>query len=106
MSAFLRVLESLARTFTEHTLDVKVKESYKGVFHIQGNTIYVAANSDSFLEENRLRLIVDALNHECEHINLNFSKDKLENFIRKTGMGNLARWVLTIVEIITQISQG
>ena len=98
MSAFLRVLESLARTFTEHTLDVKVKESYKGVFHIQGNTIYVAANSDSFLEENRLRLIVDALNHECEHINLNFSKDKLENFIRKTGMGNLARWVLTIVE--------
>lgn len=99
MNALFKVLESLARTFTEHSFDLKIRESNKNVFHIHGDTIYVATNSEFVLkEEDKLRLIVDALNHECEHVNLDFSKDKLKNFIEQTKLGNLARWVLTIVE--------
>ena len=99
MSALIRVLESLARTFTEHKFDVKIRESSKNAFHIHGDTIYVATNPEFNIgEEEKLRIIVDALNHECEHINLGFSKDKLEKFVKKTKLGSLARWVLTVVE--------
>ncbi|RLI79902.1 hypothetical protein DRP05_02275 [Archaeoglobales archaeon] len=99
MKALLKVLESLARTFTEHNFDVKIRKSNKNVFHIHGDTIYVATNLEFLTdEEAKLRLIVDALNHECEHVNLGFSKDDLRNFIEQTKLGNLARWVLTIVE--------
>ncbi len=98
MNALLKILESLARTFTDHRFDVKIRESSKRVFHIHGDTIYVAYPDFDLSEEEKLRLIVDALNHECEHINLGFTKQKLEDFVRRTRLGSLARWVLTIVE--------
>jgi hypothetical protein len=99
--ALMVVLESLARTFTEHRVDLSVKPSMKNTFHISGNTIYVDLHLPRFpglSEEEQLRIIVDALNHECEHINLDFSKEKIEKFIERTGGGKLARWILTIVE--------
>jgi len=98
MNALLRVLESLARIFSDQR-EIKIKESGRNVFHIHGNTIYVSISPEFELsDEEKLRIIVDALNHECEHINLGFTKRKLEEFIRETGYGPLSRWVLTIVE--------
>jgi hypothetical protein len=99
--ALMVVLESLARTFTEHRFDLSVKPSMKNTFHISGNTIYVDLSLPKFpelSEEEQLRIVVDALNHECEHINLSFSKEKIERFIERTEGGRLARWILTIVE--------
>ena len=100
MKAILSVLETLVRTFTDHKFEFKVRESSKGVFHLRDGTIYADLNlrKFGFNEFERLRIVVDALNHLCEHVNLGYCKDTLEGFIEKTGMGELSRWVLTIVE--------
>jgi len=98
MNALLRVLESLARTFTDHKHEFRVRKSGNNLYHIHGDTIYVAEPDFRIGEEEKLRIIVDALNHECEHINLGFSKERIEDFIRRTRLASLARWVLTIIE--------
>ena len=99
-SAILSVLESLVRTFTDHKFEFDVRESSKGVFHLRDKTIYADLNlrKFGFNEFERLRVIVDALNHLCEHVNLGYAKETLDDFIEKTGMGDLSRWILTIVE--------
>lgn len=98
MSALIRVLESLARTFTDHKHEFRVRKSGNNLCHIHGDTIYIGEPDFNIGEEEKLRIIVDALNHECEHVNLGFTKERIENFIRRTRLASLARWVLTIVE--------
>ncbi len=99
-SAIISVLESLSRTFSDHKVEFKVRESSKGVFHVRGSTIYVDLNLKKYnlSDFERLRIVVDALNHICEHVNLGYTKEKLERFIRETGLGELSRWVMTVVE--------
>jgi|GEM_PF-1272824 hypothetical protein len=98
MSAIIKVLESLARTFTDHKHEFRVRKSGNNLYHIHGDIIYIGEPDFRIGEEEKLRIIVDALNHECEHINLGFSRERIENFIRRTRLGSLARWVLTIIE--------
>ncbi len=98
--ALISVLESLARTFSDHKQSFRVRESAKGVFHLRGDTIYVDLNLSRFnlSELDKLRIVVDALNHICEHVNLGYTKMDLERFVKKTGQGELSRWTLTVVE--------